>query len=221
LRRALLVSVGVPLALLASPASAGADFGEPVTVTATTPGTVTAGASFPLIVEVEAAAGALDIAAQPLHLRVRLAPECGGSFAGTEGPTAIDRALPSPATGSAYATKVTGSATLGETGTETVCAFLEDAQERQFATDTEETLTVVPAACGASTQRLASLNRRLRRVERQLARAHRQRHRASGHRRRALRRRIGKLRKRRHFLQIRKRRAARDAALACPRGAGS
>jgi hypothetical protein len=208
------VALAVPLLLLVAPASAAADLEEPVSVSASGPGVVAAGSSFPLTVDVRAAAGALDIAAQPLRLRVRFAPECGGSFAGTEGPTAVDRTLPAPAPGTAYSTRVTTSAKLGETGTETVCAFLEDAQERQFATDTEETLTVVPP-CDVSSRSLAKVDRQVHEVQRRLRAVRRRLRDASGPRRRALQRKLGHLRTRRHVLRARRRRLARNSKVAC------
>jgi phosphatidylinositol-3-phosphatase len=148
------------LLLLASPAAG--ELAEPVSVTAAAPPTVLARVPFRLSTVVRAEPGALDIAAQPLRLRVRFAPECGGSFAGTEGPTAVDRVLPAPSPGRAYEATVAVSAKLGAPGPATVCAFLEDGQERQFATDTEETLTVVPAPCRPAKRNLARLKRKLR-----------------------------------------------------------
>jgi hypothetical protein len=153
-----LLTLGAALAG-ARPVAAALD--EPVSVTAQAPPAVAAGTAFPLSVDVAAEAGALDIAAQPLRLRVRFAPECGGSFAGTEGPTAIDRVLPGPTPGAAYAQSVSVRAKIGAPGPETVCAFLEDDDERQFATDTDETLTAV-APCPAARRKLARLKRKLR-----------------------------------------------------------
>ncbi|HEX6456057.1 MAG TPA: alkaline phosphatase family protein, partial [Solirubrobacterales bacterium] len=164
---------------------------EPVSVAATAPAFVTAGTPFPLSVEVKAEPGALDIAAQPLRLRVRFAPECGGSFAGTEGPTAIDRLLPAPQPGSAYDAKVAVRARIGTLGPEIACAFLEDSQERQFATDTEEEFTVVSAACAAAKRKVARLRHRMRKASE----------------------------RRRHHLRKRLRKARRRARIACGGGA--
>ena len=173
----------------AQPAAAALD--EPVSVTAQAPQAVAARSAFPLTVDVAAEAGALDIAAQPLRLRVRFAPECGGSFAGTEGPTAIDRSLLAPTPGASYTQSVTVKAKIGAVGPETVCAFLEDSDERQFATDTEETLRVVPP-CPAAKRKLARLKRQLR-------------HASS--------------KRKRHRLKKRLRKARRLAKLACGGGA--
>ncbi|HEX8752099.1 MAG TPA: alkaline phosphatase family protein [Solirubrobacterales bacterium] len=209
-----LAALVVPLALLIGPGPAAASFEEPVSVTAGAPGVVAAGASFPLTVDVTATAGALDIAAQPLRLRVRIAPECGGSFAGTEGPIAIDRTLPAPTPGAPYSAHLSAPTRLGSTGTETICAFLEDAQERQFATDTEETLTVVPP-CGVSSRRLTKVNGQLLEVDRRLRAVRRRIRHASGAHRRALQRKLGHLRTRRHVLRARRHRLSQDSAAAC------
>ncbi|HEX5526140.1 MAG TPA: alkaline phosphatase family protein [Solirubrobacterales bacterium] len=213
----LLATLGVAL-LAAQPAAAALD--EPVSVTAQAPEAVAAGTAFPLRVDVAAEASALDVAAQPLRLRVRFAPECGGSFAGTEGPTAIDRVLPAPTPGAAYSQSVSVRAKLGAPGPETVCAFLEDAAERQFATDTEATLTVVPP-CPAARRKIGKLKQRLARIDRRLRKLRRARHEADGARRRHLAKRIHKLRRQRHRVVKQLRRAFREAQIACGGGGGA
>ena len=211
--------VSVACVVVAAPAAA-APFEEPVSVTATAPATVGAGVPFPLKVEVAAEAGALDIASPPLRLRVKFEPECGGSFAGTEGPVAIDRLLPAPAAGTAYSQTINVNATLAPLGPETVCAFLEDSQERQFATDTEEELTVVPG-CTTATRRLAKLKRSLKKLDRRIHRLReriRHGHKASAKKRQAEMRHLKKLRKRRHRLAHRKRKAAHLVTISCGSG---
>jgi hypothetical protein len=200
---------------------AAAALNEPVSVTAQAPEAVAAGSAFPLRVDVAAEAGALDVAAQPLRLRVRFAPECGGSFAGTEGPTAIDRALPAPTPGAAYAQSVSVKAKIGAPGPETVCAFLEDGSERQFATDTEEALTVTPP-CPAAKRKAGQLKRRLARVDRRLRKLRRAKHEAnSAHQRQQIAKKIHKLRRQRHRLVKQLRRAFREAQIACGSGGGA
>jgi hypothetical protein len=205
---------------LGAEAADAAPFEEPVAVTATAPPSVSAGVPFSLKVEVAAEPGALDIAAAPLRLRVKFEPECGGSFAGTEGPVAIDRVLPTPAPGAAYSQTVSANPTLGALGPETVCAFLEDGKERQFATDTEEELTVVPG-CTTATQTLAKLKRSLKKLDRRIHKL-RQRlrhdHRASAKKRHAELRHLKKLRKRRHRLAHRKRAAKHLVTISCGSG---
>lgn len=207
----------VAAALGAATASA-APFEEPVSVTATAPPSVSAGVPFQLQVEVAAAAGALDIAAPPLRLRVKFEPECGGSFAGTEGPVAIDRVLPAPAPGAAYTQTISSSATLGALGPETVCAFLEDGQERQFATDTEEELTVV-AGCATAKQTLKKLKRSLKKLDRRILELRRRiRHADQTKKRKAEVHHLKKLRKRRHKLAHRKHQATHLVTLSCGGG---
>lgn len=212
----LLVLAGAAL-FLALPAVA--DLEEPVSVTASVPQNAVAGKAFPLAVDVAAEPGALDIAAQPLRLRVRFAPECGGSFAGTEGPTAIDRRLPAPSAGAAYATSVSIRAKIGAPGPETVCAFLEDSQERQFATDTEASLNVVPP-CPAARRQVGRLKRRIYALNRLIGRLQRRQHESHGIARKRVGKRLHQLRRKKRKLVKRFRRAAREAQIACGGKAG-
>ncbi|MGN6217780.1 MAG: alkaline phosphatase family protein [Solirubrobacterales bacterium] len=220
MRRAAVLSLAALGALLLGAQPAAAALDEPVSVTAQAPAVVAAGTAFPLEVGVEAEAGALDIADQPLRLRVRFAPECGGSFAGTEGPTAIDRVLPAPSAGAPYAQSVSIKAKIGAPGPETVCAFLEDRDERQFATDTEETLTVVPP-CPVAERKVGQLKRRLARIDRHLRKLRRAKRHAHDGKRRRLAKRIGKLRRQRHRVVRQLRRAFREARIACGSGGGA
>lgn len=219
MRRIWLAALGGLLLSLLGATPAVAALAEPVSVTATAPEAVAAGKAFPLSVDVKAEPGALDIAAQPLRLRVRFAPECGGSFAGTEGPTVLDRLLPAPTPGAAYEASVATKANVGITGPETVCAFLEDAQERQFATDTEEALLIV-APCPVARRKIAQLKRRLARVDRHLRGLRHARRHAHGARRKRLGRQIHKLRKQRKRLIKQLRRVFREAKVACGGGEG-
>lgn len=208
---AALVASGV---LLPATAASAGQLDEPVVLTVSAPAAVALNSRLTLRVSVEADAGALDIAAQPLRLRVRLEPECGGSFAGTEGPTAIDSVLPAPSPGAPYSADASGSLRLGSPGTETVCAYLEDAQERQFATDTESTLVVGPA-CVSATKKIARLRRRSAKLRRRAAHLRRAKHHAHGKKRRTLTRRLHSIRKRRRALAAQARRAKRREKLAC------
>jgi hypothetical protein len=204
--------------VLAQPAAAAPE--EPVTVTAQAPQDVVAGKAFPLSVKVEAEAGALDIAAQPLRVRVKFEPECGGSFAGTEGPTALDRTLSAPSPGAPYKTSVAVRSRIESAGPETVCAFLEDSQQRQFATDTEEALNVVPR-CPAARRAVDRLKRRVTALNRRIrSLAHRQRT-THGARRRRLAKRLHELRLKKRKLVKRFRRAFREAQIACGPKAGA
>ena len=220
MRRGAVVLLAALAAALLGAQPAAAALGEPVSVTAQAPEAVAAGTAFPLQVDVAAEAGALDIAAQPLRLRVRFAPECGGSFAGTEGPTALDRALPAPTPGAPYAQSVSTKTKIGAPGPETVCAFLEDNDERQFATDTEETLTVVPPGPAAK-RMVGQLKRRLARIDRQLRKLRRAKRHAHDGKRRRIAKRIHKLRKQRRHVAKQLRRAFREARIACGGGGGA
>jgi hypothetical protein len=137
-------------------AAGDAESVEPVRLTATAPAVVAAQHHFDLKVRVATDPGALDIAVEPLRLRVRLASECGGSYAGTEGTSAIDRKLPAPTAGRPYGAATAKSIGLTGFGTWTVCAFLEDGDRRQFASDGEATIAVT-RACTKAARRLTYL----------------------------------------------------------------
>jgi hypothetical protein len=177
LRRAAAVVLSGVLALLAS-ANLASGALEPVTVTAKAPQSATTGAPFEIQVAVEAEPGALDIAAAPLRVRVKLAPECGGSFAGTPGPAVLDTTLSPPTPGQPYAQSVSAQATEPDPGTDTICAYLEDAQERQFATDTGAEVNFKPPSnppaaakqqCTNATRHLVVTKRNLKPLNKRIA----------------------------------------------------
>jgi len=168
-----------------------------VSITAEGPEYANVGTPFNVEVKVEAEAGTLAIAAQPLRAQVKLATRCGGSFAGTEGQTALDQQLPAPGSGP-YSQTVTAKVTPSTTGKFVLCAFLDDAQERQFATDTEAEVNVaaagaVPIAgtatqCTAAKRQLTLIKRKLKRLElrikkvkRKLRHVHGRHHKALAH----------------------------------------
>jgi hypothetical protein len=206
-------------ALFVVAGTAGAALLEPVTITATAPEPqIVAGTPFKLEVAVEAEAGTLAIATQPLRVRVKLAPECGGSFAGTAGPPAFEQALPAPGAGP-YKQLVTGKATAASPGTDVVCAFLEDATERQFATDTEEEVTVLAAGavkqCSAATKQLTAATKSLKRLEHRIKKVKKQVKKAHGAHRRALVRKLHKLQAHKRKALKRRKAAARKVAGVC------
>jgi hypothetical protein len=147
------------LALAAAAPAAGAD---PVTLLSRAPARAAAHAAFTVRVTVAAGPDAFAIATGPLRLRVRLAPECGATFAGTAGRTAIDRRLsPEPAVGVRYRATLRGRVRERAFGTYAVCAFLEQRSDsRQLATDVD-TVVAVTRRCTAATRRLARARRAL------------------------------------------------------------
>ena len=221
MRRALPGVLGGLILLLAPGGTAAAALLEPVSVTATAPETVTAGSPFRLEIAVEAEAGALDIAAAPLTLGVKLAPECGGSLAGTAGPAVLEKTLPNPVAGTPYAQTVTGQVTATGTGTEVVCAFLQDAQERQFATDTQEEVAVTPAGatdahqCTAATMQSKVAKRKLTRLEGRIKKVKGKVRHAKGAHRRALVRKLHKLRAHERKAKKRRKAGAHQVAAVC------
>lgn len=110
-------------------------------------------APLPVSVSVSADANVLDTAIAPLRIRVRLATECGGTFATTPGTTLLDRRLrPQPAIGRPFVAVVRGSGKPRSFGVLTACTFLEEeGDHRQFATDTLQQVNVsVPCTRAAS-----------------------------------------------------------------------
>ena len=214
------VALGGLAAFLALAAIAGAALIEPVTITATVPESqVAAGTPFKLEVAVEAEAGTLDIAARPLRVRVKLAPECGGSFAGTAGPAAFESTLAGPPAGAALKQTLTGKVTAPTPGTEVVCAFLEDATERQFATDTEEEITVLSAGavkqCTVATRQLTIAKKKLKRLEHRIKKVKRLIKKADGKHKKALVRKLHKLQQHKRKAAKRRKAATRRVAGAC------
>lgn len=221
MRRGAAVVLGIACAaLLLVAVGAGAALLEPVTITATAPEPlIAAGTPFKLEVAVEAEAGTLDIAARPLRVRVKLAPECGGSFIGTAGPAAFEATLAGPPPGAALKQTLVGKVTAASAGPEVVCAFLEDATERQFATDTEEVVTVLaPGAlkpCTVATKQLTTAKKKLKRLEHRIAKVKKQVKKAHGGHRKALVRKLHKLQTHKRKAMKRRRAAARKVAGAC------
>ena len=122
---------------------AGGAQGDPVRINVAAPKVVAANANLRISIKVAASRGAFDIAARPVRLRVRMAGECGGSYAGTVGPRVYDRKLsPQPTKQGAYSKSLRPSVRLHHVGVQTVCAFVEDSQHRQFATSTDVTVRV-------------------------------------------------------------------------------
>ena len=141
------------LALLA--VSATADSFTPVRLAITVAASAHVGTSLPISVTVSADAGVLDGSEGPLRIEVKLAGECGGDFATTPGPTLLNARLsPQPTTGKAYTATAAGAGRPAATGTQTVCAFLEDSDVgRVYANDESDSVDVgsaVPSASGGS-----------------------------------------------------------------------
>jgi hypothetical protein len=216
----------VALLVLGLAGIAAAALNEPVAISASAPESVEAGKSFQLEVAIEAEAGALDIAAAPLTLGVKLAPECGGSFVGTPGSPVLQKTLPNPAAGTAYAQAVVGQVTASATGTDVVCAFLQDSQERQFATDTGAEVNVVAAGsggggagttkrCATVTKELKAAKRNLKRLDHRIAKLKRRIRHSSGAHRKPLTRKLHKLESHKKKVQKRRRAAKKEVTRAC------
>jgi hypothetical protein len=156
------VVLAVLVVALAAAVAAGADSITPVRLSIHISPVARRAQPLPARVVVSADPGALDAGAT-VWMRVKLAPECGGTFAGTRGDVLIDRPLsPQPATGRAYAGAASGSGRPRRYGTETVCVFLESAgDEREYATSQSVTLDV-SRACTIAAARYDDARRRHR-----------------------------------------------------------
>lgn len=162
---------------LAVPASA--DDSAPVRLNVTAPAVARLDRPLTVSVHVEADAGALDYPDGPLRLRVKLAPECGGSFAGTQGPAIVDAALPvQPTAGEPLKTDVSGSGRPSAYGVQAVCVFLESTNDsRQYVTDVD-TQVDVSQPCTAAARRYAGAKAALKTSKKALATARTARKRA-------------------------------------------
>ncbi len=176
-------SAAAVLALVALPGGAGADSFTPVRMAITVTPVARLHAKLPVTVTVSADPGALDDRDGPLLVGVKLAPECGGNFETTTGPTVLIRTLsPQPNAGRAYQASVTGFGRPQAYGVQTLCMFLETTNtQRVFANDLSNTVDVSQACTTAGT-RYDRANKALRRARRQLRHARR-----AGQRRRAKR----------------------------------
>ena len=145
-RRLVLAAALLPVTgTLAGAGLAIADGFTPVRLAVTVASTIKRDQPLAIKVKVSADKGALDRATAPLWLRVKLAGECGGAFAGTPGIKVLDRRLkPQPRRGRRYALTVKGSVRPDRPGRMTVCVFLaEQGDDRVFADDTSAPVNIV------------------------------------------------------------------------------
>ncbi len=133
------------IAAFAGGAFASADSFTPVRLAVTVASKIKRHQPLAIQVNVSADKGALDPASAPLWLRVKLAGECGGTFAGTPGIKVLDRRLkPQPRRGRPYAVTIKGSVRPERAGRMTVCVYLaEQGDDRVFADDTSARVKVV------------------------------------------------------------------------------
>jgi hypothetical protein len=156
-------AVGAAFLLAAAlPAAAAA---EPISLRVHAPARAAAHSAFAVRVAVVANAGALNIAAKPLRLQVRLAPECGATFAGTGGAKVMNRKLkPPPVPDVRYHEDFTGHGR-AKLGSYSLCAFLVQAGDaRQFATSIDTPVDVTKR-CTKATRKLDRLRGKLRRAD--------------------------------------------------------
>lgn len=162
---------------------------DPVRLSVRVPAVVAAHVRVPLRVRVDGDVGAFDPHAGSLRLRVRVAARCGGDFEGTAGRVVIDRALrPQPVPGAAYSSVVSARPRFRRYARLLVCAFVTDAEDRQYATSVDAGL-LISRPCTRATRRKAGAQRALRRARFALAHTHRAAERTR------LRRRIPRLRR--------------------------
>lgn len=145
-----------------APAAASA---EPISLRVHAPERAAAHTAFNVRVAVVANAGALDVAAKPLRLQVRLAPACGATFAGTEGPTVMNRKLkPPPVADVRYHESFSKKARAG-LGSYSLCAFLvQHGDGRQFATSVDTPVDVTQR-CTKATRKVDRLQKKLKHAD--------------------------------------------------------
>ena len=159
---ALAAALGAALAASLPAALAGADSFTPVQLGITVAQIARLGQSLPVTVRVSADPGALDNHSGPIRIQVKLAPECGATYQYTPGPVLLDAQLsPQPATGHAYSASAHGSGKPGAYGVQTVCAWLNDGQDRTWAS--EQSIQVdVSRACTTAAARYDAARRHRR-----------------------------------------------------------
>jgi len=172
--RALVAGLAVAAAL--SAAGAGADSFTPVRLTIEVAPVARRHAPLPITVRVSADPGVLDARTAPLRIRVKLAPECGGTYGYTPGTVLLDKRLhPQPTTGKAYSGFAHGAGRPKRYGVMTVCVFLnEQGDQRTFASDQSIQVNVSRACTRAAARydaaRKARRSAGVRRADRRKAR---------------------------------------------------
>jgi hypothetical protein len=157
------LALAAPASLAAVVAGACADSFTPVRLSIIVSPIARRHAPLPITVTVAADPGALDTTTGPVWIRLKLAGECGGTYAGTAGTVLLNRRLaPQPALGQAYTATAHGSAPPAVYGAQTVCAFVsEQGDERQFATS-QSVSVEVSQPCTVAAARYDGLRRSLR-----------------------------------------------------------
>lgn len=171
--------VVLPLACVCG--GARADSFNPVTLSIKVAPVARLHVALPITVTVTADPSVLDSATAPLRIRVKLATECGGTFATTPGDVLLDQQLnPQPTTGRAYHATARGSGKPTAYGQRTVCAFLEEeGDNRMFANDTADPPSVnVARACSQKASRYDAAVKSLAKAKRRLRHAHKKADRA-------------------------------------------
>jgi hypothetical protein len=172
-RRAWLVALSAALTLAVVVAVAGADSFTPVTMGVGVTPIARLGVPLPVKISVKADPGVLDTADGPLRVKVKLAPQCGGSFETTTGVTLVNALLrPQPTVGKSYSGGASGSGRPVAYGTRTVCTYLEDTGSGRVYANDESVTTDVSAACTTAGRAYDRALRSLRAAQRSLRRAH-------------------------------------------------
>jgi hypothetical protein len=186
MRRA--AALGAVLAGVMPTGLAGADSFTPVRLAITTTPIARLHSPLAITVRVSADPGALDTRSGPLRIHVKLAAECGGTYQYTSGVVLLDKQLsPQPSTGYAYSALARGSGKPSAYGVRTVCAWLDDGDNRTFQSD-QSTQVNVSASCTHAAARYDTARRQRRRRG---AAAERRRRRTIATARRAARRACG------------------------------
>jgi hypothetical protein len=158
--------------ILALPSSlAAADSFNPIAVSLNFTPVARLHAKFQVKATIAADPGVLDVAAQPVRIGVKLAPECGSTYETTAGPAVLNQHLkPQPSVGRAYSATITGAGRPTAYGTDTLCMFIEDAIGRVYANDESQQVTI-SKPCTTAGSRYDKDDKSLKRAQRRLRHA--------------------------------------------------
>lgn len=168
------------LAAAVPTAAAAADSFTPVRLSVGVTPLARLGKPLTVTVHVSADPGALST---PMRVRVKLAPECGGTFQYTSGVVLVDKPLnPQPAFGHAYSGVVSGSGRPRAYGSYTICAYLEEQGDNRMLANDASMQTTVSKSCTTAANRYDALRRspRARRDKARILAAQRAARRACG-----------------------------------------
>jgi hypothetical protein len=158
------------LAAFLFPASlAAADSFTPIRMTITINPVARLRQALAVKVAVSADPGVLDGSEGQMRVGVKLAGECGGTYATTPGNQLLNKPLsPQPATGKAYSGSASGSGKPTSYGVQTVCVFLGDARVGRIYANDESMTVDVSKPCTTTASKYDGAEKKLKRAQKKL-----------------------------------------------------